>query len=161
MSRAFIKEGDGSEDEELAELQVSPHRNLVTPDGLRQIEHTVEQLRASLSEARATLSEARASEDRADVKRLQRDMRYWTERLRTAEVVPPAGATARVRFGSVVTLEMQDGARLEYRIVGEDESDPADGRISYVSPIAQRLIGQAAGDEIELSGGAATVLEIR
>ncbi len=154
MSRAFIKEGDGSEDQELAELQVSPHRNLVTPDGLRQIEHTVEQLRASLSEARA-------SDDRADVKRLQRDMRYWTERLRTAEVVPPTGTTAKVRFGSAVTLETHDGTRVEYRIVGEDESDPGEGRISYVSPIAQRLIGQGAGDEIELSGGTATVLEIR
>jgi transcription elongation GreA/GreB family factor len=154
MSRAFVKESDGADGEELAELQVSPHRNLVTPEGLAQIEATLERLRAELSAARA-------ADERAGIRRIQRDLRYWTERQRTAELVQPAAAGERARFGSLVVLERGDGSRLEYRIVGEDEADPAGGKISYVSPIAQRLIGAEVGEEIEHPEGRAEILEIR
>jgi len=51
MSRAFVKESDGAEGQELPELLVSPHRNLVTPRGLRQIEATVERLQAEAKTA--------------------------------------------------------------------------------------------------------------
>ncbi len=67
----------------------------------------------------------------------------------------------KARFGSVVTLAKPGGGELEYRIVGEDEADPARGKISYVSPIARRLIGAAAGEAVELPGGAAEILEVR
>ena len=154
MSRAFVKEGDGADGEELAELQVSPHRNLVTAEGLRQIEETVERLRTEQSAARA-------ADDRATVRRTQRDLRYWTERLRTAEPVRTASPDGKVRFGSLVVIVKRSGGRLEYRIVGEDEADPAGGKISYVSPIARQLIGAAAGDEIELPDGTADILEVR
>ena len=154
MSRAFVKESDGADGEELAELQVSPHRNLVTAEGLRQIEETVERLRVELSAGRA-------ADDRAAVKRIQRDLRYWVERQRTAELVAPAVPGGKARFGSVVTLAKPGGGELEYRIVGEDEADPARGKISYVSPIARRLIGAAAGEAVELPGGAAEILEVR
>jgi transcription elongation GreA/GreB family factor len=66
-----------------------------------------------------------------------------------------------VRFGSRVTFEMPDGGTVEYRIVGEDEADPARGSISYVSPIASRLIGGTVGDEVAVPEGAATILGIR
>jgi hypothetical protein len=46
MSRAFVKEGEGAEGEPLAELQISPHRNLVTAAGLAQIHGNVERLRS-------------------------------------------------------------------------------------------------------------------
>jgi transcription elongation GreA/GreB family factor len=154
MSRAFVKEGDGADGEELAELQVSPHRNLVTADGLRHNEDTVERLRAELSVARA-------ADDRATVMRIQRDLRYWAERLRTAELVPAAVPGGKARFGSVVTLAKPDGSSIEYQIVGEDEADPARGKISYVSPIARQLIGTEAGNEVELPGGAAEVVAVR
>lgn len=154
MSRAFVKESDGAEGDELAELQVSPHRNLVTAEGLRQIEQNVERLRVEQSAARA-------ADDRAAVKRIQRDLRYWTERQRSAELVPPAASDGKARFGSVVTLAKPDGGELEYRIVGEDEADPARGKISYMAPIARRLIGAAVGDEIRLPGGTAEILGIR
>lgn len=153
MSRAFVKESDGADGEELAELQVSPHRNLVTPEGLARIEATAERLRAELSTARA-------AEDRAGVRRIQRDLRYWSERQRTAEVVKAGPPGAKVRFGSAVTLEREDGGAVDYRIVGEDEAEPAAGRISWVSPIAKRLIGAEAGDEIELPDGRAVVRRI-
>ena len=154
MSRAFVKESDGADGEEPAELQVSPHRNLVTPDGLALIEAAVERLRAELSAARS-------AEDRADIKRVKRDLRYWTLRLRTAELVKPAPAGAKVRFGSMVSLELPDGNTVEFRIVGEDEADPANGKISYVSPIAKLLIGAAVGDEMALPDGIVKITGIR
>ena len=154
MSRAFTKESDGEDGEELPELKVSPHRNLVTPAGLHQIKATVERLQAALSEARA-------AEDRPAIARIQRDLRYWTERLRTAEVVGAAEATGAVRFGSAVVLEREDGERVEYQIVGEDEADPARGGISYVSPIARLLIGASVGDVVALVDGEAEILEVR
>lgn len=154
MSRAFVKEGDGAEGEPLAELQVSPHRNLVTAGGLALIDARVEALRADLSVARG-------GGDRAAVQRIQRDLRYWSERQRTAERVPQASADGKARFGSTVTLEKPGGARVAYRVVGEDEADPAQGRISYVSPLARRLIGRSVDDEVELPGGAAVIVEIR
>ncbi len=153
MSRAFVKESDGAEGEELPELLLSPYRNLVTPPGLRQIEATVERLQSALSVARA-------AEDRADVARVQRDLRYWTARLRTAEVVAVTAATDTVRFGSAVTLEKQDGERVEYQIVGEDEADPARGTISYVAPIARLLMGTSVGDSLALADGMANVVRI-
>ncbi len=154
MSRAFVKESDGSGGEELPELQQSPHRNLVTPAGRQQIEATAERLQAELSAARAI-------EDRAAIARIQRDLRYWSARLRTAEVVVANASVDAVRFGATVALRKPDGSRVEYRIVGEDEADPAEGRISYVSPIARALIGAAAGDAVALPDGAAMILEIR
>ena len=150
MSRAFVKESDGADGEDLAELQVSPHRNLVTADGLAQIEQNVERLRAEQSAARA-------ADDRAAVKRIQRDLRYWVERQRSAELVPPAAPGGKARFGSAVTLEKPDGSLIVYRIVGEDEADPARGKISYVSPIARRLIGAALGEEVVLPDGVAEI----
>jgi transcription elongation GreA/GreB family factor len=153
MSRAFVKESDGAEGQDLPELLVSPHRNLVTPSGLRQIEATVERLQAALSAARA-------AEDRAGVARIQRDLRYWSARQRTAEVVASPVSTGKVRFGSSVALQKRDGEGIRYQIVGEDEADPASGKISYVSPIASLLIGAAVGDVVTLADSKAEILEI-
>jgi transcription elongation GreA/GreB family factor len=154
MSRAFVKEDDGADGEELAELKVSPHRNLVTAEGLAQIEASVERLRAELSAARA-------ADDPATARRARRDLRYWTARQRTAELVPAGAPGAKARFGSAVTLATADGRQFEYRIVGEDEADPARGKISYASPLARRIIGAAAGDPVQLPEGAAEILAIR
>lgn len=153
MSRAFVKESDGAEGEELPELLVSPHRNLVTPTGLSQIEATVEKLQAALTEART-------ADDRDAIARIQRDLRYWTVRQRTAEVVALPESSDTVRFGSTVTLEKEDGTRVSYQIVGEDEADPSKGKISYVAPIAELLIGSAEGDVVELADGEAEVVGV-
>ncbi len=154
MSRAFVKESDGEDGEALPELQVSPQRNLVTPSGLHQIEATVGRLQAALSGARADA-------DRSQIARIQRDLRYWSERQRTAEVIRAPPSAEVVRFGSRVTLEMPDGETVEYWIVGEDEADPARGSISYVSPIASGLIGRTVDDVVAVPEGAATILGIR
>lgn len=153
MSRAFVKESDDVLREELPELQISPHRNFVTPAGLRQIEGSVERLREFLSRARA-------ADDRAAIARIQRDLRYWVERLRTAEVVTPPAANGAVRFGSTVVLEKARKARVQYQIVGEDEADPAGGKISCVSPIARSVLGKSAGDRVTLADGEAILVEV-
>lgn len=153
MSRAFVKESDDTAGQDLPELRISPHRNLVTPVGLQQIEAMVERLQAALSEARA-------AEDRAGVARIQRDLRYWSARQRTAEVVASPVPAGKVRFGSSVVLQKRDGREIRYQIVGEDEADPASGKISYVSPIARLLIGATVGDVVKLADGEAEILEI-
>lgn len=154
MSRAFVKESDGSELDELPELAVSPHRNLVTPTGLSQIEETVVRLDAEVAAARA-------AQDRLSVARIERDLRYWRQRRGSAEVVSAGTDTAEVvRFGSQVTLETESRERLAFRIVGEDEADPKRGLISYVSPIAARLIGCRSGDLVEIQGREVEVVRI-
>lgn len=153
MSRAFVKESEGDEGPVLPELQVSAYRNLVTPRGHGMIRERVTALEAELGEARA-------AGDRAQVARMQRDLRYWSERLRTAEVVPLPTDTNEVRFGSTVTLEAADGARVIYQIVGEDEAEPREGRISYVSPIGQAVMGKGVGDEAEVGDSAWVITTI-
>ena len=54
-----------------------------------------------------------------------------------------------MHFGSTVTIEREDGGRQTFRIVGEDEADPAKGSIAYVAPLAQALTGKRAGDVVE------------
>jgi transcription elongation GreA/GreB family factor len=153
MSRAFTRESDGAELDAQPELEVSPHRNLVTTEGLQQIEATLRRLDGESSAARA-------SGDRATLARLERDLRYWRQRRTTAEVVPSATTAAGVRFGNRVTLETGSGATLRYRIVGEDESDPRRGLLSYVSPLAEQLLGCRVGDVVKLQDGDAEVIEI-
>ena len=65
-----------------------------------------------------------------------------------------------VAFGHRVTI-LRDGERRQtYRIVGEDEADPRAGTISYVAPLARRLIGKRIGDVIDVDGHEIEILEI-
>ena len=73
----------------------------------------------------------------------------------------PAPATKDiVAFGSTVTFTRDDGRRQTYRIVGEDEADPAAGSISYVSPIARALVGKAVGDSVSLGEQELEIVDI-
>lgn len=155
MSRAFVKEQDGSEvDDDLPEFVVSPHRNFVTRAGLARIEDELRRLREALTAARA-------ANDRAAVARHSRDLRYWTQRRGSAEVVPPPVDHDVVRFGSSIVLQPDTREAVTYTIVGEDEAAPAEGRISYVSPLARSLLGQRVGDTVEFGGAEVTILRIR
>ncbi|MET0406844.1 MAG: transcription elongation factor GreA [Hyphomicrobium sp.] len=151
MSRAFVKETDAVE--ELPEKLVSEHRNLVTPEGLALIQAEVDRLQDDLADGQ------RAG-DRDAIQRASRDLRYWNQRLTTAEVqAAPAGASV-VAFGSTVTLERNDGRVQKFRIVGEDESDPSKGKISYASPLAQALMEKSVGDTVVAGAGEAEIIEI-
>jgi len=153
VSRAFVKDMDGEGTEDIPELTISPHRNLVTPAGLAHIDETLRRLDGELAMARA-------APDRATVARVERDLRYWSSRRSTAEVVDPVALPEAVRFGCTVELQSAAGERIRFKIVGEDESDPAQGRISYVSPLAAAMIGAAVGDEVEFRGGMAVIAMI-
>lgn len=153
MSRAFVREPEGGEAfEDLPERTLSPH-HLITPLGLAQMEAEIERLERRLEEAKA-------SDNKAEVTRVWRDLRYWSARRVTAEMVPPPTDTSHVRFGARVTIEREGGRQQTYRIVGEDEADPAKGSISYVSPLAQALMGKEIGDVIPLGSSQAEIIAI-
>ena len=151
MSRAFTRESD--EPAPLPERPISSHPNLVTARGLEAIEA---QIRALESERRA----ARAAADGALRARVERDLRYWTARRASARVVPKVGAPDRVRFGMQVTLRSADGAEQTFRLVGEDEADAAHGLLSWVSPLAQALLGRGVGDSVPFQGAEAQILRL-
>ena len=154
MSRAFVKESDGSEAfDELPERLVSPHPNLVTAEGLAGIEAEVDRLSR-------LYAVAQAEGERAALASLARDLRYWNARRASAEVVTPQADTSEVHFGSRVTIEREDGRKLTYRIVGEDEADPAHGTVSYVSPLANALMGKSVGDTARVGAGDAEIIAI-
>jgi transcription elongation factor GreA len=75
-----------------------------------------------------------------------------------AQVIDPPTSGDRVTFGSTVLLEDDAGKEYRYQIVGSDESEPAKGRISILSPLARALIGKTVGDRVaaQLPGGKKT-----
>ena len=152
MSRAFVKETDDSF-ESLPDRPISPHQNLVTPEGLALIE-------AALARLRQERTVAHETNDRAAQARIDRDLRYWTSRHSTAQVIRAPQETDVVRFGSTVTIARDDERRASYRIVGEDEADPAKGSISYVSPLAQALLGKRIGDSLRAGKDEAEITAI-
>ena len=98
--------------------------------------------------------------DRTAMARATRDLRYFTARRATARVVEPEPGSETLQFGMRVTFEREDGRRQTYRIVGEDEADPARGSVSYVSPLARALMGKGVGDVAQLAGAEVEVVEI-
>jgi len=65
-----------------------------------------------------------------------------------AEVIEPPTSGDRVTFGSTVRLEDEAGKETKYQIVGSEEADPANGRISIMAPLARTLIGKKVGDSV-------------
>lgn len=153
MSRAFVKEDDQAGAGPLPDRPISPQRNLVTRRGLRLIEDRIAQYQGDLARASAAA-------DREAIGRASRELRYWTARLGTAEVVEPGPGTEHVVFGALVTVARADGTEASFRIVGEDEADPAAGRIAWTAPVAQALLASEPGDVRELPAGAVEVLSI-
>ncbi|MCP8939037.1 transcription elongation factor GreA [Alsobacter sp. SYSU M60028] len=162
MSRAFVREQDDPEIfDELPDRPISPHPNLVTPEGLALIEAHVARLQDELSRAQAEAADEEGGDDEHEaLARIGRDLRYWMHRRSSAEVVPPNEAVDKVYFGSRVTIERDDGRTQQFRIVGEDEADPTEGRLSYVSPLARELMGKTVGDIVIAGQGEAEIVEI-
>jgi transcription elongation GreA/GreB family factor len=88
-----------------------------------------------------------------------RDLRYWTNRRATAELVEAAGSE-QVRFGSHVRIRRQDGSETDYRLVGTDEADPKHGTLSYVAPLAQAMMGKVVGDTFVVASREDTIVQI-
>lgn len=148
MSRAFVRESAAPEP--LPERVISLHPNFVTAAGLQQIENRILELEA----ARAA---ARASDDAAAVAHANQDLNYWLKRRASARVLEPPEAPQAVRFGVRVTLRLEDGGEQSFRLVGEDEADPAQGLLSWVSPLAEALMGQEIGGTVDFKGRPAEI----
>jgi len=153
MSKAFTKEAEGGDVyDDLPDRPISSH-NLVTKHGLELIEAEL----ARLHEEHAAAHDA---DDKPLLAKINRDLRYWTSRRATAQVIEPPSDATEVQFGSKVTIEREDGRRQTYRLVGEDEADPAHGTLSYVSPVAQALMGKPVGETVQAGAGEVTIIEI-
>ena len=149
MSVAFTKEDSAETASEtlLPDRPISDAPNLVTPEGLAALEQQRDAARAAYD---AAMLIEDVNERRRQAANPLRDLRYFAERVRTAQLVPASESPGEVAFGSTVTFERDDGRRQSYRIVGEDEADPKAGTISYVSPIARALIGKAVGEVVSV-----------
>ena len=125
----------------------------------------LEALKMSLEASRSAYETAQRIDDVNERRRQSavplRDMRYYSERLRTAQLVPPAAPTSVVSFGDTVTFRRDDGRTQTFRIVGEDEADPKVGSMSYVSPIAKALIGKEVGEVVGFAGQELEIIAIR
>ena len=134
MSVAFRRESDDEHKEPKFDIPIPPGPNLVTERGLKQIEEKV-----------AALEAIEAPDEEQ-----QRELRYWRQRLATAQSGPEP-AEDEVGFGSRVTFKLNKAKR-EVRIVGEDEADPSAGLLGLQAPLAQALIGAGAGDVLPFAG---------
>lgn len=149
MSVAFTKEDSAETASEtlLPDRPVSPGPNLVTAAGLKAL-HT------QLALARRDYDAAQQIDDINEKRRQSaaplRDLRYYAERVRTAQLVPAPDQAQSIAFGSTVTFVRDDGRTQTYRIVGEDEADPKLGLVSHISPLARALLGKAVGDVVML-----------
>lgn len=135
----------------MPERPISTHPNFVTAHGLQQIETQVREL----AREREPL---KRDEDKAGLARIDRELRYWLQRKSSAKVIEPEASPHKVRFGIRVTVRHDDGEERSYTLVGEDEAEPAHGLISWISPIAQALIGAEEGDDVQLQGQHAEVV---
>jgi transcription elongation GreA/GreB family factor len=158
MSVAFTREEDlEATAADLADRPISPHPNLVTPEGLAAIE-------AELASARAAYTAAQVQgsieSDRTAMARATRDLRYWSARRASAQLIAPTEDDEAVRFGGSVSIEREDGRAQTWRIVGEDEADPAAGSVSHVSPLARAVMGKRVGDEVTVAGQSAEIVAV-
>jgi transcription elongation GreA/GreB family factor len=142
MSVAFRRESDEEHKEPRFELPIPVGPNLVTATGLKQAEARVAALKAEIA----------AGPDEARLAEAQRDLRYWSTRLATAELAPPP-PEGEAAFGSRVAFRLGGKERV-IDIVGDDEADPASGKIAFSAPLARALIGAGPGDLSDFNGKA-------
>lgn len=147
MSVAFRRESDEEHKEPRFELPVPSGPNYVTPRGRALIEARVAELRAKLA----------GTTDEGEREAIGRDLRYWQTRQVTA-ILAPSPPVDEIAFGSRVRIRM-NGAERVIEIVGDDEADPARGRIAFSAPLARALIGAGEGDRVAFAADV-TVVEL-
>jgi len=164
MSKAFTKESDGDDDEELG-LPALPAgaRNYMTPGGYARLRA---ELFTLIDDERPKVVEivhwAASNGDRSEngdylygkkrLREIDRRIRFLTKRLEMAEVVDPAvhHGSDQVYFGATVTYAEASGTERTVTILGIDEADSLNGEVSWVSPIARTLLKSREGDELKL-----------
>lgn len=149
MSVAFRRESDDEHKEPTFEIPIPLGPNWVTARGMRLTREKVAELE--------TVDSASMDEDTA--KKHKRELRYWRTRLATAQQQPVPDGEA-VAFGSNVTYR-QNGQDKSVILVGDDEADPHDGRISFSSPVARAMMDAEVGDKVDFAGKAEAIEIIR
>ncbi|WP_248918639.1 GreA/GreB family elongation factor [Pseudomonas entomophila] len=145
MSRAFVNEDQAAaQASQPVERRVSDQPNYVTASGLAQLQQRVAALKA-------LHGELLAEGDRTDQQRLadtERDLRYFTSRVQSAQQVPAATSTQKVQIGSRVRFVDEGGQEHQVQLVGEDQADALHGLINWGSPLGRALLGAGPGDEV-------------
>ncbi len=143
MSRAFIKEDNGDRPESLLDRPVSPLPNYMTPEGYRVMSQQLAQLEGEL----AALKDGEELSRKSRQAHLERDIRYYLSRLQSAKLVQqPTTPPERVVFGCTITFVDDQENEYRYKIVGEDEADIKQHKISWASPLAKALINKQDGE---------------
>jgi transcription elongation factor GreB len=136
--------------------------NYITPAGFKRLVDELLDLRTvQRPKVVQEVSDAAAQGDRSEnaeyiygkrkLREIDRRMRFLHKRIDAAVVVDPNQKRgAKVFFGATVVLEDDDGAELEWQLVGEDEIDAAHRRISWRSPIGAALLGKQEGDDVRV-----------
>ncbi len=136
-------------------------RNLITPSGFKKLRDEYQQLwREERPKVTQEVAEAAAHGDRSEnaeykygkrrLREIDRRLRWLQKRLAQLEVVRGAPRDGRIHFGMFVTVEDEDGEQSRWQLVGSDEWDVNEGRISVLSPIGKALLGKQVGDDIEV-----------
>ena len=166
MSKAFTKESDGDDEDDLPEesggLPLAA-KNYMTPAGFARMR---EELDALLRRERPAVVKvvtwAASNGDRSEngdyiygkkrLREIDRRVRYLSKRLANAEVVDPArrAKTEQVFFGATVTYANGKGEERTIQIVGVDEVELEKGHVSWISSIAKALLRAEEGDLVKL-----------
>lgn len=178
MNKAFVKEGEDDDDDLDATPAIPPGtRNYITPQGHQRIKTELLQLiDEERPEVVRIVSWAASNGDRSEngdylygkrrLREIDRRIRFLTKRLDIAEVVDPSvhHGSDQIFFGASVTYENRAGEECKVMIVGIDELDPLNGKISWISPVARALTKAREGDTVMLSTPAGidelTILEV-
>ncbi|AZF12733.1 Transcription elongation factor GreB-related protein [Pseudomonas sp. R2-37-08W] len=145
MSRAFVNEDNAAaQADQPVERQVSEQPNRLTAQGLAQLQAKVAQLQQEYSTESAK-GEKADKQRQAD---LERDLRYFNQRVQSALVVAPAISTDKVQIGSWVTFANEQDEQQRIQLVGEDQADANAGLINWGSPLGRALLGAQVGDEV-------------
>ena len=164
MSKAFTKEDDQTDDEPPEAIDALPPgtKNYMTPAGYARL---VEEMRSLRYDDRPkvvdVVSWAAGNGDRSEngdyiygkkrLREIDSRVRFLRKRLDALQVVEgPLGDHKKAWFGAWVTLEDEEGAEQVWRIVGPDEFDVSQGKISCDSPLGRALLGQPVGNDIQL-----------
>jgi transcription elongation GreA/GreB family factor len=142
MNKAFTRETDDAPTAPHEERPVSSALNLVTPRGAQLIKDQITAIENKLA----------AEADPVIKSGLRRDLRYWLARHSSMHIVAQNRVAHTVSFGSRVTIR-RGTAVMTVSIVGEDESDPKAGLISWTAPLARALDGAKVGEEVDIEAG--------
>ncbi len=132
----------------------------MTPEGYREIEEQIEELKKDRPIKIARLKAARALGDlsenteystaKRDLRHLESRLRFLNKQLTYAQIIQPQG-NGKIDLGSTVTIEfLDDHDQVTYKIVGTQEADLAANKLAFDSPLGQAMMNQTAGTSVNV-----------